>query len=62
MLTLPFIGELCLCAQRTRHPRAAELQHFGRDALQLYIQACDGPLKDVGWSSQEAAANLRLLA
>lgn len=62
VLTLPFIGELCLCAQRTRHPTAAALQHFGRDALQLYIQACDGPLKDVGWSSQEAAANLRLLA
>ncbi len=61
MLTLPFIGELCVCAQRTRHPTAAQLQQPGRRALQLYIQACDAPLKELGWSSEEAAANLRLL-
>jgi len=62
VLTLPFIGELCLCAARTRHPCAASLQQYGRDALQLYIQACDGALKEQGWSLQEAASNLRLLA
>jgi hypothetical protein len=61
ILTLPFIGELCLCALRASHPTSASLQQFGRDALQLYIEACHGPLKEHGWASEEAAANLRLL-
>jgi hypothetical protein len=62
VLTLPFIGELAVCAQRIGHACAPALQQHGREALQLYIQACDGPLREQGWSSQEAASNMRLLA
>ena len=62
VLTLPFIGELCLCAVRARHPTAAALQHMGCEALQLFVQACEGPLKEQGWSPQQALHNLALLA
>lgn len=62
MLTLPFIGELSLCALRACHPTAASLRPIAREALQLYVQACDGPLKEQGWSSQQALHNLRLLS
>jgi hypothetical protein len=62
VLTLPFIGELSLCARRACHPAAASLHPIAREALQLYVQACDGPLKEQGWSSLQAMDNLRLLS
>lgn len=62
VLTLCFVGELSLRAVLSAHPSASALRPMGREALQLYVQACEGPLKQQGWSPQQALENLRLLA